>query len=169
MKQETTGAAIAFQWSYVILPLVFLVLSIILTAVFYSQLPGEVAYRFESDGSPDKFVSRAAIVLWMLLPQLVLTLMGVAATLGITKMSARFRQSESPWIDPKKIVFAMGNMVALPQIILFLAMLDIYSYNSHQVHLLPLWASALVVMLLGGGVMGYFFLQIFLRAWKTSH
>ena len=52
----------------------------------------------------------------------------------------------------------MGNMIALPQIILCFAMLDIFSYNSYQIHLLPLWLFALIVMIMGGVIIGIFFI-----------
>ncbi|MBI4180566.1 MAG: DUF1648 domain-containing protein, partial [Chloroflexi bacterium] len=75
IKQTTTGATLAFHWSYISLPLIILLLSIILTAYFYPRLSDEVAYRFKPDGSPDRWLSRSSIILWMLIPQLVLTLM----------------------------------------------------------------------------------------------
>ena len=53
----------------------------------------------------------------------------------------------------------MGNMVTLPQIILIFAMLDIFLYNAYQVHLMPLWIFALMVMVLGGIVLGVMYLQ----------
>jgi hypothetical protein len=58
----------------------------------------------------------------------------------------------------EKMLSLMGNMVALPQIILGFAMLDIFSYNSYQIHLMPLWIFALIVMGLGGMALGIFFI-----------
>lgn len=168
MKQAETRATLAFHWSYIVLPLIIFLLSIILTAYFYSRLPGEVAYHFKSDGSPDEWQSRGAIILWMLLPQLVLILMAGAVTWGITRLSARFRQVESTWIKPERVLFIMGNMIALPQVILGFALLDIFSYNSYQIHLLPLWVFALIIMGLGGIILGIFFIQAIRRVWGTT-
>jgi uncharacterized membrane protein len=165
---ETTGAALAFHWSYIILPVVVLLLSLILTAYFYHRLPDELAYRFQSDGSPDGWLGRGAIVLWMLLPQLFLALVAGAITWGITRLSALFRQTESTWIIPERILLFMGNVIALPQGILFFAMLDIFSYNSYQVHILPLWVSALIIMALGGIILGIFFIQAMRQAWRAT-
>jgi len=53
----------------------------------------------------------------------------------------------------------MGNMVALPQIILTFAMLDIFLYNAYQVHLIPLWVFALIVIIAGGVILGTFLIQ----------
>ena len=54
---------------------------------------------------------------------------------------------------------AMGNMVALPQIILILAMLDIFLYNAYEIRLLPMWIIILVVLIIGTIILGIFFLQ----------
>jgi len=160
--------SLAFHWSYIILPVVILLLSVILTAYFYHRLPVEVAYHFQSDGSPDRWLSRGAIILWTLLPQLLLTLLAGVIIWGITRLSALFRQSESTGIKLEKILLVMGNMIALPQIILCFAMVDIFSYNSYQTHLPPLWVFALIVMGVGGIILGIFFLQAIRQAWGVS-
>ncbi len=164
-KQTTAGTALAFHWSYIILPVAILLLSIILTAFFYYRLPLEVAYHFKSDGSPDRWLSRGAIILWLFLPQLFFTLLAGAITWGITKLGALFRQPESTWIKPENILVLMGNMIALPQVILCFAMLDIFSYNSYQIHILPLWVFALIIMGLGGIILGIFFIRAMRQAW----
>ena len=167
-KQTTTGVIPAFHWGYIVLPMVILFLSIVLTAYFYHLLPVELAYHFKSDGSPDRWLSRGTIILWALLPQLFLTLLAGAITWGISKLSALFRQPESTGIKPERILFLMGNMIALPQVILCFAMLDIFSYNSYQIHILPLWVLALVVMGLGGIILGILFIRAMWQAWFKS-
>jgi uncharacterized membrane protein len=168
IKQTNTGATLAFHFGYVLLPVVILFLSIIIVAFFYPRLPAEVAYHFQSDGSPDKWLSRGAIILWTLLPQLLLTLLAGVIIWGMTKLSARFRQSKSTGIKPGRVLSVMGNMVALPQIILCFAVLDIFSYNSYQIHLLPLWVFALIVMVVGGIILGVFFLQAIRQVWEVG-
>jgi uncharacterized membrane protein (DUF485 family) len=53
----------------------------------------------------------------------------------------------------------MGNLMALPQIILLFAMLDIFLYNAYQIKLIPFWVIALVVMVLGGIILGVYFIR----------
>jgi len=166
--EQATRATLAFHWSYIILPVILLVLSIILTAYFYHRLPVELAYRFQSDGSPDRWLSRDTIIPWTLLPQLFLALVAGAITWGITKLSTLFRQAESTWVKPERILLLMGNMVALPQIILCFAMLDIFSYNSCQIHIMPLWVFALIIMGLGGIILGIFFIRATQRVWGAG-
>ena len=162
-KQTAARATLAFHWSYIVLPVIFLLLSIILSAYFYRRLPVEVAYHFKLDGSPDRWLSRGAIILWMLLPQLFLTLVAGAITWGVTKLSVLFQQPESTRVKPEEILLLMGNMIALPQIILGFAMLDIFSYNSYQIHIMPLWVFALIIMGLGGIILVIFFIRAMRR------
>ncbi|MBA7705651.1 hypothetical protein ES703_114484 [subsurface metagenome] len=145
-KETATMQTLPFRWSYIMLPLVFLFLSILLSAYFYYLLPTEVAYHFKLDGTPDKWMSREGIIIWVLIPQLLLTLMAGAVTWGVTKLGKLFGQTEGTWIKPERIVSLMGNMVVLPQLIVFFAMLDIFSYNSYQIHLMPMWIVLLIIL-----------------------
>jgi len=167
-KEATTAEALPFRWSYIILPLAILSLSIMLAVYFYLRLSPEVAYRFKLDGSPDSWLSREMITLWLLAPQLLLSLVAGGVTWGATKLGVLFRQPGSAWIKPERILSLMGNMMALPQIILCFAMFDIFSYNSYQIHLLPLWLFALIIMGLGGIILGLVFIQAIRRAWGAS-
>ena len=95
---------------------------------------------------------------------LALLLMGwvasaLAITWGIIRLSSFFRQMEGFGINPDTIAFAMGNMLALPQAILFFAMLDIFSYNSYEIRILPLWVIALILMALGAVILSVFFIR----------
>ncbi|MFC1988856.1 DUF1648 domain-containing protein [Chloroflexota bacterium] len=168
MKKDAAGETYTFRLSYIALPLVILLLSVALTAFFYSRLPEEVAYRFQPDGSPDKWTGRGALILWTLLPQLLLTVAAVGVASGVTAVASRLVKPGSVWIRLKKIIVLMSNMFVLPQIILFFAMLDIFSYNSYQIHLLPLWVFALIVLVAGGIILGIFFLQAVVQFWIAS-
>ena len=154
------------RWNYIILPLVILLLSIIMTAYFYRLLPAEVAYHFAPDGSPDRWLSREAIAIWFLVPQFILTLAAAAITWGIIRLSTKFQQPEGTGKNPKGILLLMGNMIALPQIILGFAMLDIFSYNSYQIRLLPLWVFTLIIMVIGGIILAIFFIRALWQVWR---
>jgi len=155
--------ALAFNWRYILLPLIILLLAVAIVAWFYRLLPAEVAYHFASDGSADRWLGRGAITLWMLLPQFFFTLLAVVITWGMTKLPSLFHQPATGGISVGGVLALMGNMVALPQIILCFAMLDIFSYNSYQVHLMSLWVFTLIVMGLGGIVLGIFFIRVVRR------
>ena len=164
VKQAAPVKTLTFRWSYITLPVAILILSIILTAYFYHLLPAEVAYLFKFDGSPSRWLSREMIIAWLLIPQFVLTLLAGVFVWGITKLGTLFKQPGNTRIKSERVLLLMGNMVALPQIILSFAMLDIFSYNSYQIHLMPLWAFTLIVMGLGAIALGLFFIQAIRRA-----
>ncbi|TET25225.1 MAG: DUF1648 domain-containing protein [Dehalococcoidia bacterium] len=167
-KVAKKGAeGLPFRWRYIIVPLVILSLAIILTAFFYHRLPAEVAYRFQADGSPDRWLARETITLWMLIAQLCLTLLAGAVVWGVVKLGILPRQTEDAWIEPPKLLSLMGNMIGLPQLIIGFAMLDIFSYNSYQTHIMPIWLFALIVMGVGGIILGFFFTLAIQRAWKA--
>ena len=156
---------LSFRWGYIIAPLAILLLSIILSAYFYHLLPVEVAVHFELDGTPDRWQSREMTMVWTLLPQLLFVLLAGGVAWGITKLAARFWQPRGTRTNPETILSLMGNMIALPQIVLCFAMLDIFVYNAYQIHLLPLWMFALIFMVSGGIVMGMFFIRAIRQEW----
>jgi len=162
--KETATQTLSFRWNYIILPLVFVSLSIILSAYFYHLLPTEVAYHFKLDGTPDKWLSREGIIIWVLIPQLLLTLLAGGIIWGLTKLGNLFGQTEGTWIKPERILSLMGNMVALPQLIVFFAMLDIFSYNSYQIHLMPMWIFLLITLGLATVALMVFLAFIVFRA-----
>ncbi len=169
MKEQNGKSApeepVSFRWQYIALPVAILLLSSILTAYFYHLLPGDVAYHFK-DGLPDKWTSRGALIAWTLIPQFFCVLLAIAIVWAMTKLGTRSQQTASKWV--RKMLSLMGNMVALPQIILGFAMLAIFSYNSYQIHLMPLWIFALIVMVLGGIILGIFFISAFLQVTRTN-
>lgn len=145
---------IPFRWRYIAFPLVLLSLSIVLTAYFYLRLPEDLAYHFK-DGQPDRWLSRGAVTAWLLAPQFLLSGLGAAVVLGVMKLENRFPQAVSKRTGTTLLL--MGNMVALPQLVLTFAMLTIFSYNAYGVYLIPLWVFAVTVMGLGGIILGILF------------
>ncbi|MFC1942866.1 hypothetical protein ACFLWU_06610 [Chloroflexota bacterium] len=146
---------IPLRWSFIALPAIILFLSLILAAFFYRLLPPEVVYRFEA-GLPNSWMNRSAIIAWMIIPQFVIVVFAFVILLATT-LSTRFMPTEG--VPLQNILLIMGNMVVLPQVILLFAMLDIFLYNSYQIHLLPVWALALIVMILGGIILVIFFMR----------
>jgi hypothetical protein len=71
-------------------------------------------------------------------------------------------------MNPEALLKIIGNMVAMPQIILLLATLDIFLYNLNQVHLLPVWLMVLIVLGLGGIILSIFFIRAMIQAWKAN-
>ena len=162
-NKTTSEKKITFRWAYIVLPVAILLLSIILTGYFYRLLPPEVAYQFKAS-EPDRWASRSAIVAWTLTPQFIFVLLAAAIVRVNTKLNMWLRQAEST--VARKVLSLMGNMVALPQIILGFAMLDIFLYNAYQIDIMPLWIFALIVLVLGGIILGVFFIILVIRQFR---
>jgi len=157
------AAELSFRWKYVLLPLAFLLLSVVLVVAFYPQLGAELAYRFKMDGSPQNWAGRGIITLLMLLLQLVFVAAAAGIAWGISRLGRLMGQINSA-LKPQGLVILMSNMVLLPQVILGFVMLDIFIYNIYDNHLMPLWLFALIVMLVGGIVLAILFARTFLQS-----
>ena len=168
IKEKDKTPAIGFRWSYIALPAAILAASLILTAVFYPRLPAEVAYRFKSDGSPDGSLGRVQILVLLLFPQAVLTMIAAVTAWTMIKLSSRLQPVQIT-TNTKKIISLMGNILALPEIVLAFFMLDIFLYNAFQLHFLPIWLTGTVVMVVGGIYIGVFFFRAFREARRTTH
>ena len=103
-------------------------------------------------------------VVLMLMPQFLLVLVAAALAWGITKLGISSGQTGSTWAKPERIISFMGNLVALPQLIVCFAMLDIFSYNSYQTHIMPMWIFLLAIAGLATIALGIFVVFIFARA-----
>lgn len=144
-----------FRWTFIILPVAFLVLSIVLAAFFYHLLTPTIAYHFRGD-VPDRWLSRGAFIGWMIVPQFLFVFLSFLIT-RVILLGARYWPADTTPL--RRLLPVMGNMLALPQIILFIAMLQFFLYNAYHTSLVPLWIIALIILLLGGIVLGVFFFQ----------
>lgn len=165
MEQANTPKIVSFRWSFVALPLAMLLISIVLAVIFYGRLSPEVAYRF-SNGHPVSSASRGALLGWSLGLQLVFTLLSLAMTALVTYAARRMQVIETPL---NKMLFAIiGNVVALPQIIIAYAVLDIFLYNIYVKSLPSLWAFALLVMVVGGAILAVLFARAMAQSRKLK-
>ena len=142
-----------FRLTYILLPVTLFLFSIILVVVFYNKLPAEVVYRYAEGVS----VSRGAIIAWLVIPQFILALIGIALS-GVGSIITR-KNDPADRARIMRILMAMGNMVALPQLILLFALLHIFLYNAYEIRLIPLWIIIVIIMFIGSIILGMFFLQ----------
>ena len=143
--KETTESTVAFSWRHILLPLVVLLLTVIIVIALGGQLPLQVAYRFNPDGSPDAFVARTGFLVIILACQFLLTLMAGGITFGIAMLKVPLGGGAG-LSSPEKVVSFMGNVIGVPQFILFFVTLDIFSYNLYQIHVFPMWLFLIVVL-----------------------
>jgi uncharacterized membrane protein len=151
-KKETKAP---FRWTYVILPVALFLLSLILAASFYPFLSDEIAYHFQND-IPDRTMSRGAFVGWMVLPQVFFTILSIVVVRIVMLTSRYLPQRNSPLPN---ILPLMGNIIALPQVVLIFAMLSFFLYNAYQIRLISIWIFTLIVMVAGLIILGVFFVR----------
>ena len=168
-RQQTEKATkesverIPFRWRYIVAPIVILLLFVILSAVFYPRLPAEVGYQFRPDGTAGRLLSREMAMVLMLVPQLFLALLAGFITMGMTRMGILSGQQQVMGLKPQKILAIVGNLGALPQLILGFTIFDIFSYNAFQIHIMTTWV-AVLVLALSAVVLGAVFVIYVYRA-----
>ena len=151
---------IRLRWTYIILPLAFLALSIVLAAVFYGRLSPQIAYHFNG-AKPDRFLNRGAFIGWMIAPQFLFTLLSFLFV-RIILLGARFWPADSTPL--LRLLPVMGNMLAIAQIIIFIAMLQFFLYNVYNIKPFPLWIIAIIILALGGIILGIIFAKTIRQA-----
>lgn len=160
-SQEKREEKAGFRWNHILLPLSILVLSIIIAFVFYGKLPDQVVTR-------NTLVNRGVIMIWAILPQILLTLMSVTIAWGTSKIHLLIPENEPGAIRIETVMAVMSNMVAIPQLILFFVMLDIFTFNAFEKHISFLWAFTLSIILIGLVILGVFFIRTIRTVRKNS-
>jgi uncharacterized membrane protein len=148
-------------------PVIILLVSLAIFASFYHLLPAEVAVHFDMDGNPDNWLSPPLTGVAVLAPQLLFLLMAWGIAWVAARLGNRFGQAEGAWVSAERVVVFMGNILALPQVIILFAMLDILSYNAYQAHILPMWLFLIVVLGLATIALVVLAVFIYLRARKV--
>ncbi len=149
-----------FRWAYIALPAALSLLTVILAACFYPFLSSDVAYHFIGD-APDKFLSRGGFIAWMIIPQLIFALIAIAFVRLVMSLSRSFPAGTSPLQD---ILPIMGNMWALPQLVIIFAMVSFFLYNAYQITPISLWILIVVVLVIGAGILALLFVRAIGRA-----
>jgi len=146
---------IHFRWTYVIVPVALFLISIILAASFFPFLSDEIAYHFQNDIA-DRTMSRGAFVGWMVLPQVFFTILSIVVVRLVMLTGRYLPQRKSPLPN---LLSLMGNIVALPQVVLVYAMISFFLYNAYQISLISIWIFTLIVMIAGLIILGVFFVR----------
>jgi uncharacterized membrane protein len=157
---------ITSPWSYFILPIAVLFISLIVGAIFFGRLPQDVAYRF-SGAVIHTRVARSALIALAVCLQLVFTVISVVIVLLATSAVRRMHLTETQ--VNRTVFILMGNMLVLPMIIVFYGMLGILLYNIYGSVLPALWAFALVVLVAGAVIMAVLFTRAFAQSRKMKN
>jgi hypothetical protein len=154
------------RWSYFFLPAAILIVSVIITVYFYGKLPDAVVWHLNAADSPT--ISRFQIALWAIVPQILLTLLAMAITYGATKISNLFGQLSESGIKLNTVLMVMSNMVVIPQLVLIIAMIRIFSYNAFGKQISFIWWVSLAIILAGVVFLTIFFIRLIRKMGSPS-
>ena len=154
------------RWSYFTLPIALLLISIVITIYFYGKLPDAVVWHLNSSNSAT--ISNSQIVLWSIVPQLLLTLLAIVITYGATKINDLFNQAADSSIKLDTVLMVMSNMVVIPQLVLIIAMLRIFSYNAFGTQISFIWWVSLAIILAGVVFLSIFFVNLIRKLGSPS-
>ncbi len=153
-----------FRWRYIIGPVAVLVVSVVAAVCFFRLLPARVIYGYGS-GSGGREISRGLLLVVLLAPQFILTFLSAAVAHVVARVGSRFVKDGGTSVGVVESVGTiMSNMVVLPQMVLCYAMIDMFRFNAYGTHLPPLYVFAVIVMLVGGAALGFFFLRALQQA-----
>jgi uncharacterized membrane protein len=143
--------SLPFRWHYIAFPMAIFLISAAIALYFYPQLPQvDIATHFNFEGIPDGWSSRGTVMGWALAPQLVLLMMALGITMGMTKLGKRLTRVDEGQIAPGGILSFMGNILAVPQCIFCFKYLDIFWYHIHQTHIMPMWVFLIAILVIAG-------------------
>ena len=138
---------IRFRWLYLAFPLLIFIAAVVTSAVFYGKLPLQTGYRFSHDVAVSE-ASRGAVLGWGLGLQAFFTLVATMLVLLIISAGKKMNLTQNSVI--KTVLGIMGNMLGIPQIIIYYATLDIFLYNVNEKVLPETWIFGIAVLVVGG-------------------
>jgi uncharacterized membrane protein len=151
---------VRFRWAYIALPIALFIVTIILAVCFYPYMSSEIAYHFNGD-TPDKYLTRSGFITWMIIPQFVFAVIALAIVRLVSMTSRNFTMENSPLQD---ILPIMGNMLALPQIVIIFTMVSFFIYNVYEIRLISLWIFIVIVLVIGVIILALLFMRAIRRA-----
>jgi hypothetical protein len=171
MNQEpqnpVTPDPLKFRLSFIILPLLCLVLTVALSAIFFGQLPDEVHYRFDLDGNPSgEPIAKMSLMIMMVGIQGLLTGLAYITTSTIGRVQMFRDNAGNFWFNPTRLLKLMGNMPAIVQAIMAYIFVDAIVYARQAEHLMPLWIFAVGTLVIGGIFVFIYGLPIVIKGYK---
>ncbi|MDD3677789.1 MAG: DUF1648 domain-containing protein [Dehalococcoidales bacterium] len=163
----TQKKCLTFEWKYITLPLIIFFISFVIAAIFFFQLPDQVAYRFTAGGTAESWMGKTAITAIMLGLQLVIIVMVILIVKAIVGFGQAVGQT-SPNFNPDRFMLLIGNIAALPQLVLAVIMFDIFSFNVVGEHVLSIWLIILILAISGAVILTAFFIKAFLQTRKSG-
>lgn len=121
-----------------LIPDAVLALTIIMIILLYQQLPERIATHFDFQGNPDGWSPRVAFLYFGIFPQVILFALSIII----------FFVTRNRYRDPRAVNLLV-LIISLIQIFVAYTSFDIYWFNTHSTHFIPIfYAIAILTVLL---------------------
>ncbi|MEO0227660.1 MAG: DUF1648 domain-containing protein [candidate division WOR-3 bacterium] len=110
-----------------LIPDTIFALTLIMAILLYPQLPDKIATHFDANGNPDGWGNKVSFLYFGIIPQVIIMIICV---ISFFAMRDKYRNAMP--------VYLLIIMISLIQIIVAYASFDIYWFNTHDSHFLPL-------------------------------
>lgn len=144
-KGEKFNSTLMPVWQSSLAPLVLLLLSAISSGMLYPSLPQDVVYRFSASGLPEDEMSKAGAIGLMLGIQLLL----FALAAGVGWIISRILHDTVSTPALKIVPAFMGNIVAVPQLVIVFLMANMFIFNIYGQAPMPPWIIVSVALGIG--------------------
>ena len=117
-QNSTTPDPLKFRLSFIALPLICLLVTVALSAIFYSQLPDSVYFRFDLKGNPSGDpVAKSSLIIMIVGIQALFTVVAYLSTSAIGKVQTLRDNVDKFLFSPTRLLKLIGNMPAIIQVI----------------------------------------------------
>jgi uncharacterized membrane protein len=166
-QNSTTPDPLKFRVSFIALPLICLLLTVILSAIFYGQLPDKVIFRFDLHGNPSGDpIAKASLILLMVGIQVLFTLIAFQSTSALGRVQVLRDNVDKFLFSPTRLLALMGNMPAIIQAIMVYILIDAIVYAKNADHIIPLWIFSVATLVIGGAIVLIYGLPIAIKGYK---
>ncbi|XUX01371.1 MAG: hypothetical protein TUN42_05130 [Dehalogenimonas sp.] len=166
-QNPTTPNPLKFRTNFIALPLICLMATIIISAIFYNQLPGNVTFRFDLNGNPSGEMAKTSFIALMIGIQALLTFIAYVTTSAIGNIPTLRDNADKFKFNPTRLLALMGNMPAIVQFIMGYILIDAIIYAKRAEHLAPFWIVAVAILVVGGAITLFYGLPIALKGYKA--
>jgi uncharacterized membrane protein len=166
-QNPATPDQLKFRLGFIALPLICLLLTIIISAIFYGQLPDRVYFRFDLNGNPSGDpTAKASLILLMVGIQALFTFIAFQTTSALGRIQVLRDNVDKFLFSPTRLLALMGNMPAIIQAILAYVLIDAIVYAKNANHVIPLWIFAVATLVIGGAIVLIYGLPIAIKGYK---
>lgn len=120
-----------------LIPDTILTLSIIMVALLYQRLPDRIATHFDFQGNPNGWNPKISFIYFSILPQIVLFSINIIIFFLTRK---RYREP--------RVLYLLVCIISLIQLFIAYTSFDIYWFNTHNAHLIPIHYLFIVLTML---------------------